>query len=52
MPLASSSSLSRVNTATFFRPDGVMPIYEDYYDGGGGADDDGGYDAGFAGILG
>ena len=29
-----------------------MPIYEDYYDGGGGADDDGGYDDGFADILG
>ena len=36
----------------FFRPDGVMPIYEDYYDDGGGADDDGGYDDGVADILG
>ena len=52
MPLASSSSLSGVNKATFFSSDGVMPIYEDYNDGVSGADDDGDYDDGVADILG
>ena len=52
MPLASSSSLSGVNKATFFRPDGVMPIYEDYCNDGSGADDDGDYANGVADILG